>query len=70
MSDFAVEFFYDILGIGFLVSIHHRLFKPKKRYRFDSAHSVPESKDNEHISIYEDEETSMRSGTIRHTVVD
>ena len=28
------------------------------------------SRDNEHVSIYLDEETSMRSGTIRHTQID
>ena len=29
MTDFATEFSYDIVAIGFLVSIHHKHFRPK-----------------------------------------
>ena len=51
-----------------MVSVHHRHFKPRTRSRFDSL-TKSQSTENEHVSIYEDDETSIKSGTIKHTLV-
>ena len=60
----TVEFFYDILAIGYLVSIHHQNFKPKKR-RYYSETDVESIED--HVSVYEDDGSSMHTGTVIHT---
>ena len=80
ISELLVEFIYDILAIGYLVSIHHRNFKSKakKRRRFvskrehittnEDEYDYDEEDDGEpsveHVSIYEDSETDMASGTV------
>ena len=70
LADFSIEIFYDIICIWLLVSVHHRHFKHmlKKRNRLDSL-SKTQSSEQEHISIYEDDATSLKSGTIKHTLV-
>ena len=72
---------FDIFAIGYMVSIHHRNFKkrPKKRRRFvstkeqstdvndeeyDSDDGTPSV---EHVSIYDDSEPSIASGTVAQT---
>ena len=71
-ANFAVEVIFDVLAVGMLVSIHHRHFKPRPKRKKalvtyeDEDGSIEEETENEHISVYEDDETSMASGTIRH----
>ena len=60
----SVEFFYDIIAIGYLVSIHHQNFKPKRRRYYSE---VDEETVEDHVSVYEDDGTSMHTGTILHT---
>ena len=62
---------YDVLAIGLLVSIHHRHFKPRRKARrayaaSEDGGSDDDESENEHVSVYEDDQTSMKSGTILH----
>ena len=63
----TVEFFYDILAIGYLVSIHHQNFKPKRRQYYSE---VDEETIEDHVSVYEDDGTSIHTGTVLHTQID
>ena len=78
ITELLCEVVFDIFAIGYMVSIHHRNFKkrPKKRRRFvstkeqstdvndeeyDSDDGTPSV---EHVSIYDDSEPSIESGTV------
>ena len=49
--------------------MHHRQFiKPKRRKRFFSTTTAPDDEEEvDHVSIYEDDATSIDSGTVRHS---
>ena len=54
-----------------LVSIHHKHFKPRPKkkslYTYDEDDAdIDEDTEIEHVSVYEDDETSIAEGTIYH----
>ena len=67
---------YDVLAVGLLISIHHRHFKPRRKGRpaayaaSEDGGSDEDESENEHVSVYEDDQTSMKSGTILHGLSD
>ena len=61
---------FDVLAIGMLVSIHHKHFKPRPKkkalYTYEEDDDIDEETEDEHVSVYEDDQTSLAEGTIHH----
>ena len=68
LAEFALEIGYDVLAIWLLVQLHHRHFKPRRKKKVTVTYEDEEEEesDEEHVSVYEDDATSLASGTVRH----
>ena len=68
IAEFALEVGYDVLAIWLLVQLHHRHFKPRRKKKVTVTYEDEEEEesDEEHVSVYEDDATSLASGTVRH----
>ena len=68
LAEFALEIGYDVLAIWLLVQLHHKHFRPRRKKKSTVTYEDEEEEEEseEHVSVYEDDATSLASGTVRH----